>query len=167
MTHRAPATPTSDRPAEEETQLYRIDPAWHQEHSFSLAGALKARRCPSCQASPQTPEGSKRKGGAKAQRAPQQEAWLIEMQGIGECCSQKPGYITSSTPAVEAAFRVLLAGGNHSCSLQELAAGVRKGWAGGDNPRDIQTAVLERLLERDAFYGIRRAPAETPPQKAV
>lgn len=42
------------------------------------------------------------------------------VHALRTCCSMKPGYITPSTPIIDAVFRTFLANGNRPLSVREL-----------------------------------------------
>lgn len=83
--------------------------------------------------------------------------WIDEMTGqvsvvdglwhcLRTCCSKKPGYISETTPIVDAVFRTLLANGNKPMSVKELHAVVGR--------RPART-LLRILTGGQVYMGIR------------
>ena len=65
---------------------------------------------------------------------------------LRSCCGQRPDFVSSSTPIIEAVFRTFLANGNRSLTIQQLHEQLDK--------RPPQT--LLRMLTRGPVYlGIR------------
>lgn len=73
---------------------------------------------------------------------------------IKDCCSKSPEFITGDLPILESIFRIFLANGNQSLSLEELGQQLSDR-RGGDAYR-TSAAILSRLLKNDQYYGIRQ-----------
>lgn len=145
------APPPPARPAYE-GPWYAIDPDWYQEHNVDLADLVHSRRA---QLGGQ-PAKREAKGRGKAVPTSQRVSWEQEMESLAEAAATSRGFVTSDTPLLEAVFRMLLAERNQPLALQELASLLRERFASGDLPRDISLPTLQRLLERQKAYGIRK-----------
>ena len=91
-----------------------------------------------------------RKGGKKV------EAWQEEMNSAADYSARAPDYLTSDTPLLEAVFRVLLAERNRPIALQEMVEFIRDRYTRGQYPRDVSPEALQRLLEHQTSYGLKR-----------
>ena len=74
---------------------------------------------------------------------------------IQECCSQTSNYRAPQLPIKEVLFRILLAGGNQPATAEELCNGVLE-WVGFSDGRVITPENIQRLLDRDDYYGFAR-----------
>lgn len=134
-----------------ENPSYVIDPQWYEERSLSLADLVHARFCSTCRA-------KKAKGKEWRKKTNPSEAWEAGMENIAQCCSTKEGYVTSTTPALEAVFRLLLANGNRPLSFQELHKAVGERWSVGENSRSLSEEGLRRIMDKQVAYGFREVP---------
>ena len=132
-----------------EGPFYALDPQMYEQNHLSLAAVLALRRCPSCQA------GKAR--GKKGEGADPFGAWAEQANTLREHCSRQEGYITPTTPLLEAVFR-LLAASDRALSLQELAEAMAEAY--GPEGRDVPPAMLQRALENQRVYGIRVVQGE-------
>jgi len=120
---------------------YFIDLSWYQENNRSFSAIAKSRMCPACQN-----RLTEEREGAEARDL---------LVAISDCCSNAQGFITSSLPILEAAFRLFLANGNQPLGLEEISEQLT-GWRGGSGTPSPQ--ILRCLLDNDRYYGLRRAP---------
>ncbi|MBI2164864.1 MAG: hypothetical protein HYU29_00445 [Chloroflexi bacterium] len=130
----------------QEGLVYLVDPKWYEEHKKSLPDTLQARRCSSCQ------KKTSDKGGPAG-------GWEEQMKKIVECCSKKPTWFSSRTPALESAFRLILANSNRPLPFATLYEQITNLWSSGESPRYIAKEVLVKMLDMDDFYGIRSTSA--------
>ena len=137
---------------------YIIDPAWYEQRQVSLAYVAHLRRCQDCR------EGRPPTGKGRRKRTKKDWGWQDEMAVIAACCSTKSGYITAQTPLLEAAFRLLLKGGNQPLATQEMHQGIQEAWVAGITPRDPSLPYLRRLLSRQDAYGLRRTERLPDPE---
>lgn len=73
-------------------------------------------------------------------------------QSLQACCSQRPDYITESTPLITAVFRVFLANGNTPLSAKELAEKI-----GHTRPE----VILRTLTRGKVYRGIKPLPSKS------
>ncbi len=67
-------------------------------------------------------------------------------------CADDPEYLLPDTPLKEAAFRVLLAGGNKPMTAEEISEDLTKRWAMSPYPRDTSPAVVTKMLAHSDSY---------------
>lgn len=127
-------------PQEAAPPLYRLDMEGYEAQGRSWEAFLRSRLCPSCQG---------RGGDGNSLVA-----------AIQECCSRKEDFITPGMPLMEAAFRLLLARGNQPLSVDELVGEVTRLRGLGEARKASLWPLVERLLERDTFYGFLRLEGE-------
>jgi len=120
---------------------WSIDLDWYQPNNRSFFTLARGCLCPKCRKQLKVDEG--------------EVSATDLLVAINDCCSQKPGFITSEMPILESVFRFFLATGNQSLELEELGKQVSE-WRGGDSYR-TSVEMLARLLERDRYYGLRQA----------
>jgi hypothetical protein len=82
---------------------------------------------------------------------------------ITDQCSTTPDYLLPDTPLREAAFRVVLAGGNEPKSAEEISDTLTMLWSSSPS-RDISPRVVGRLLDHGRAYSI--AAVEEPEEEA-
>ncbi len=75
------------------------------------------------------------------------------MSIIESCCSTKHGYMSPTTPTLEAIFKVLVAHQNTPMSAEDVSAELITYGVGSSGQRDISPRVLTRLMDNDDFYG--------------
>ena len=124
---------------EHEEQKWHIDVDWFEQNDRSFSSMAERCLCSDC-----------RKRFRNEQIKPSAEELFIN---IRECCSGTAGFISSTTPIMESAFRFLLANGNQPLDLIEMGRQLSD-WRGIDTYR-TSVDVLSRLLNRDMYYGIR------------
>ena len=120
---------------------WSIDLDWYQPNNRSFFTLARGCLCPKCRKQLKVDEG--------------EVSATDLLVAINDCCSQKPGFITSETPILESVFRFFLASGNQPLELEELGKQVSE-WRGGD-PYRTSVEMLSRLLKRDRYYGLRQA----------
>ena len=79
------------------------------------------------------------------------------MQQIVDHCAATPDYLLPDTPLKEAVFRLLLAGGDEPMNAVELGRALSERWAMSAYPREVSSAVVQRLLDHSPYYGITKA----------
>lgn len=77
---------------------------------------------------------------------------------MGECCSKAPDFITPNLPILEIVFRIFLANGNQPLTLEEIERQLVQKLAAADRPHPISLETLQRMLDNDSYYGLRRFP---------
>ncbi len=152
----------SNEPEEEiEKPKYYIDLKWYDDHDRSFRTVAQARFCRSCQA----------KLGSETQERvptvdPKTGRVVFEMRSvpygtnpmsvIRSCCSKAKGYIGPETPVLEAVFRLFLANANQPTDLEGLREQLSEYLALNSRPHGYAVEYLERLIENDTQYGLRR-----------
>ena len=86
----------------------------------------------------------------------QQRAALPGFAEIRRHCSKESGYLTAETPVIEALFRIFLANGNQPIDLDTIREQLAAYVPPGERPRSYTPELLQRLLETDNRYGLRR-----------
>lgn len=81
---------------------------------------------------------------------------------IRDCCSHSKGFITAAMPLQEAIFRTLLASGNQPLTPEELRDQLDEWFAAAGRRRFLDSGVLQRLMDHDRFYGIKRLRIPLP-----
>jgi hypothetical protein len=145
---------------EEEKPRYFIDEQWFTEHNKSFRAVAQTRMCPSCR---------KKLGTEVQERVPTIDARgrvVYEMRSvpfasnplteIRRHCSKEPGYLTAETPVLEALFRIFLANGNQPIDLDTIREQLAAYVPPSERPRSYTPELLQRLLETDNRYGLRR-----------
>ena len=117
-----------------------IDLDWYQQNARSFSMLAHNHLCPKC-----------------SKRFKEQEVSAADLvSAITNCCSKKPGFITSELPILESIFRLFLANGNQPLDLEELGRQLSER-RGGDTYR-ASVEILSRLLSSDQYYGLRPVP---------
>lgn len=146
---------------EQEKPKYFIDVQWYDEHDRSFRAVAQARFCRSCQA---------KLGTVAQERVPTVDARtgrvVFEMRDvpfganpmsvIRSCCSKAKDYISLETPALEAVFRVFLANANQPTDLEGVRDQLAEYIHLNGRPHGYGVEYLQRLVESDHYYGIRR-----------
>jgi len=109
-------------------------------NSRSLTMLVRGALCPKCNKKLKTDRGE-----VKSSEL---------MKALKNCCSKTPDYITPTLPILESAFRIFLANGNQSLTIDELSRQLsdRRGIDAYRTP----PAILLRLFGTDHHYGIRQ-----------
>lgn len=147
------------KPPEEEPKFF-IDPSWYEEKNKSFQVIAQRRMCDSCREKLGTPveervpvvDGTSGRVVFEPQMVPYGSD---PIKTIVECCSKTPSYLDPRLPLMEIIFRIFLSMGNQPLSLEELRRAVEE-WIGPTDGRIVTISVLQRLLESDNHYGIRR-----------
>ncbi len=126
----------------EETEVvtrYRVDLDSAEEYGRSAAAMVGARRTYQV-----------RQGDTEETI----EAFEVQdyLDQIVQQCADDPEYLLAATPLKEAAFRVLLAGGNSPMTAEEISEELTKRWAMSPYPRDTSPAVVAKMLEHSDSY---------------
>ncbi len=79
---------------------------------------------------------------------------------VESCCSTKHGYMSPTTPTLEAIFKVLVAHQNVPMSAEDVSSELITYGVGSSGQRDISPRVLTRLMDNDDFYGFAMEPTE-------
>ncbi len=128
---------------------YLIDSEWYQDEWRDFGVAVNSRRCLTCQRDVETGEDA---------RDP--------IVGIVECCSQKAHFLHPEMPILEGVFRVLLAAGNEARSAEEIRKALVE-WGFDPVARDLSKETLERMIQRDDYYGLKKSGASSGVPKAA
>jgi hypothetical protein len=153
--------PVYSNEQETEKAKYFIDIKWYDEQNRSFRAVAQARFCRSCQA----------KLGSETQERvptvdPKTGRVVFEMRTtpfgtnpmsvIRSCCSKAKGYITLETPVLEAIFRLFLANANQPADLETLREQLAEYIHLNGRPHGYAPEYLERLIQNDRYYGLRR-----------
>ena len=166
-TYLSASDPDIRKPEEPERLIppsYRIDPAWYEQQGRSLSLLLTQRMCKDSLA---------KLGERREVRVPVEEPSTQRVRFkrktstfgddplaiIQECCSKTDDYRDPRLPIKELLCRLLLAGGNRPQTVEELYEGL-KAWVGIGDTRVIFPEVIQRLMERDDYYGFAQVPEE-------
>ena len=115
-----------------------IDLDWYQQNNRSLLALAQGYLCSKC--------NETRKGG---------EISVADLlSAIKDCCSKTPGFINPKLPVLESIFRLFLANGNQSFSLEELGKQLSERREGDTHCTSPE--ILSRLLSTDQYYGFRQ-----------
>ena len=132
---------SEDTGVEQEEQRWFIDTDWLEQNDRSFAALAERCLCADCRKRPKDGRG---------------KLSVDEILAtVRDCCSGASGFISSTTPIMESAFRLFLANGNQPLDLIELGRQLSD-WRGVDTYR-TSVEVLSRLLRNDRYYGIRPA----------
>ncbi len=152
--------------ASEKTELapleaqYAIDIDWLEGKGRSFTSMVIGRLGPNYQPPPEAPKKPETKADKKP--ASKQLAKKTTKPSKGDPwdllvnkASKEDGYITLETPLLEAVFRVLLANRNQPMSLTHVMEALAKWGIGPGNARNVNKELLQLLVSKDQFYGIR------------
>lgn len=152
----------------QESPKYSIDTTWFDENHLSFQDMVQDRMCESCVAKLGT-ETEERVTTVDPKTRRVKFAFSKVPFGqhpikvIHECCSKTRDFITPEMPTLEAIFRVYLANGNQPMPLEHVREQLAE-WCpgGGCQWLLIPLDQLERVIQADAYYGIRQhlLPAE-------
>jgi hypothetical protein len=140
---------------------YAIDATWFDENNFSFDDFVQARMCDSCQERRDEEIEERytvldKKSGRASFEIRRVKYGSSPIRVIRDCCSKKRNYITPDMPTLEAVFRVFLANGNVSLTLDNVREQLAE-WCPGGGCQWLLLPVeqLERLVQHDRYYGIR------------
>lgn len=136
---------------EESRATYFFDLDWFKENNRSFPVVVQSRLCPACQK-------KRDQSGESAAQADDSQALL---ENIRTCCSQSQDFFPDGLPLMDAIFRVFLTS-QEPVDLEELHQQLKTRMGVAGDRRDISVKTLERLLQKDGSYGLRRviAPLE-------
>ncbi len=121
-------------------QLWAIDLDWLAANNRSFTLLAKGALCPKCRKKLKTDSG---------------EARPAEVfKAVKTCCGKSSDFVTPTLPLHESAFRILLANGNATMTLEERG-GQLSDRRGIDTYR-TSPIILARLFTHDQHYGLRR-----------
>jgi hypothetical protein len=156
---------------EEATQVaeatrYFIDRTWFEENNLSFDDLLRERMCEACLArSGEVIEerftAFDKKSGRMSFEMRAMPYGHNPMKVVREDCSKKKGFITPDMPTLEAIFRIYLANGNQPMPLEHVREQLAE-WCpgGGCQWLLLPSETLDRLVEHDRYYGLRRHTVE-------
>jgi hypothetical protein len=140
---------------------YYIDTTWFDENALSFLDIVRSRMCESCRErlGEETEERQPvfdRQAGRMSFEVRQVAYGANPLKVIRECCSRKKNYIQQDMSTLEAVFRIFLANGNQPMPLEHVREQLQEWCPGGGCQWILLTdEQLERVLSRDAYYGIR------------
>ncbi len=145
----------------ENSTRYHIDTTWFDNSSLSFVDIVQARMCESCR---------ERLGEEVEDRQPVFDRTTGKMtfevrrvaygsnpiRVIRDCCSRKKNFIIPDMATLEAIFRIFLANGNQPMPVSHVREQLQEWCPGGGCQWLLLTnEQMERLLSRDAYYGLR------------
>lgn len=149
----------------EQMARYFIDTTWFDENGLAFDDILRERICEACQAKLGTdveerqPVFEKKSGrmSFEVKHVPYGATVQAKMKVIRDDCSKKRNFIQPEMTTLEAIFRVYLANANQPMTLEDVREQLAE-WCpgGGCQWLLLPTDTLERLLQNDRFYGLRR-----------
>lgn len=144
------------------TVQYYVDRAWYDQHNRSFEKVVQSRMCPSCQnklgkmvEEPYTTVDPKGKRVVTERRKVPYGANPLSI--IRDCCSRSRDYVEPGMPVMEIVFRLLLARANQPITVEELQRELVERAGRSERVRFLTPDALVRMLDRDQYYGIRRA----------
>ena len=153
---------TIDEQTTEESPRYFIDTTWFEENGLSFVDIVRTRMCESCQAKLGTEVEERqpvfdKKSGRMTFEVKRVPFGSNPVRVIRECCSKKKNYIHPDMPTLEAIFRIYLANGNQPMPLEHVREQLTE-WCpgGGCQWLTVPLQTLERLVQNDRYYGVRR-----------
>ena len=141
---------------------YYIDRSWFDENNLAFDDLLVERVCEACRGRlgemvEERYTAFDKKSGRMSFELRKVPYGHNPVKVIRDCCGKKKGYITPDMPTLEAIFRIYLANGNQPMPLEHVREQLAEWCPGGGCqwlmlPQD----TLERLVEHDRYYGLRR-----------
>jgi len=135
---------------------FHIDFAWWEKEGRDLRVHLWSHLCPDCRRIYTTHRGTEAIDWVDPETAEVRQVDGL-WHSLRTCCSQRPDYITESTPLLEAIFRVFLANGNEPLSPVELHQIL-----GRRSPE----VILRTLAGRKIYKGIRPVREDRPGRRS-
>ena len=83
--------------------------------------------------------------------------WESGLKALQKCCSKQSGFIAAHMSTMESIFRVLLKVGIKPLSTTQIYEGVEAARTTLGSPNRLTLPVLERLLQHQNTYGIRKS----------
>jgi len=149
--------------SQESKPRYFIDLQWYEANDRSFPVFVQSRMCPSCQSKLGTEEERSvpvENGSGKVvfetKKVPYGDDPLVI---IRDCCAKAEDFFTPNLPIMEIIFRIFLTNANQPLALEEIKELLDERLATAERPRTISLETLERLLDNDRYYGLRRFPA--------
>jgi len=145
-----------------EQTRYLIDRNWFVEHDISFEDLVIERVCDSCRArlGDEVEErftSFDKKTGRMSFEVRKVAYGHNPLKVVRDCCGKKKGFITPDMPTLEAIFRIYLANGNQPMPLDHVREQLAE-WCPGGGCQWVMLPpeTLERLIEHDRYYGLRR-----------
>lgn len=143
---------------EENGPKYFIDIKALEDNGRSFSSLLAGCACEEHARSFKQESAPSRKGGQAKQSSP--------MAVIESCCSTKHGYLSPTTPTLEAIFKVIIAHQNAPVTAESISSELITYGVGSSGQRDISPRVITRLIENDDSYGFAvESPVEERPSR--
>ena len=124
---------------------YRIDIDEAAAMARALPMLIAGKRCYACQSTDDETPTQASDAGPYIDR-------------IVDHCAETADYLLEDTPLKEALFRALLARKNKPATSEELSRMLKERWAMTPNPRNLSTAVIQKVLGQCGSYCIIRLP---------
>lgn len=139
---------------------YHIDTDWYKQHGKSFETMAQSRMCPSCtrklgtEVEERVPVADKKSGKVifELKKVPFGSNPFVIFR---DCCAKRKDFITSSTPVLEAIFRLFLANANQPLTVEDIYQRLEEWASYAQHGHFLSTQLLKRLLDRDSRYGIR------------
>lgn len=146
---------------QERLPFYYINLSWFERVDRSFSMLAQARMCASCREKLGTeeevtePSVDKKTGKVvfTKKKAPFGSNPFVV---IRDCCSKARDYIRPEQPLLELVFRVFLANANQPLTAEQLHDRLVEWLGSAISTKDISAPRLQRILDGDRFYGIRR-----------
>lgn len=147
--------------APEPKPCYFIDLSWFDEVGRSFAALAQGRMCESCRQRLGTEEEVSEPAIDKKTGRVVFEKRMVPFGSnpfvvIRDCCAKARRYIHPDLPLLEIIFRIFLADANQPLDADQLHERLVEWLGGAISYRDISPAKLQRILDGDRFYGLRR-----------
>jgi len=145
----------------EETPRYYIDTSWFEENNLSFGDIVQGRMCEICRGRLNEEVEDRqptfdRKSGRMSFEVRRVTYGSNPLRVIKECCSRKKNFIQPDMSTLEAIFRIYLANGNQPMPLGHVREQLQEWCPGGGCQWLLLTdEQMERVISRDAYYGIR------------
>ncbi len=140
---------------------YFIDASWFEENNFSFTDFVQARMCAPCVRRLDEEVEERYTVMDQKTRRFKYEFRTVKYGAnpakvIRDHCSKEKNYIQPDMPTLEAIFRIYLANGNVPMPLEHVREQLAE-WCpgGGCQWLLLPMEALERLVQRDTYYGIR------------
>ncbi len=117
---------------------YHIDEAWLEQSGRSLQHMIESR----VGAPP-----------AADEKAPKRRKKAVSMADLAKI----EGFVSPESPMLEAVFRLLLVHQNKPMDVEQISHELAERGIGIRDARSVRPETLIRILDHDAFYGLRRA----------
>ncbi len=152
-------------PVVAESARFFIDKTWFDENDLAFDDLLIERVCEACRVRLDEEAEERfthfdKKSGRMSFEMRKVRYGHNPIKVIREDCAKKKGYITPDMPTLEAIFRIYLANGNQPMPLEHVREQLAE-WCPGGGCQWLMLPIetLERLVQNDAYYGLRRHDA--------